>query len=735
MKIFTLKFVFFLSFLSIFSIHTYGQTFNTRLAPNLMKYLKKNSLNNQKQQVISHKSNNIVYVSAFIKVNNRLIENEILELGVNVRTKAGNIWTVDIPDEKIYEFIEVKGIDYIELDYIVKPVTDSARFVTGVDSVHAGINLPFPLSGKNVVVGVVDDGFDYTHPTFYDTTYSNLRIKKVWNQGETGTPPSGFNYGNELTDTSSILLKKYSSLDDHGTSTSTVAGGSGYGSLNNNLYRGIAYDCDFVLVNKGFDYPEIRGMSVTQLIDAFNYIFTYANSIGKPSVINVSLGGWTGARDGTSLFAQACDNLSAPGRILVFAAGNNGLDKLHLEKTFTDTDTIVSTIATMPFNENYFEIWGEVNKTFCIEIGLFTKGVLGAKTQRFCIDNEVHSTFLIGEDNDTSFITITSTINALNNKPMLTTEIIHKTKDSLYLSVIGNSGTIHVFDEEWGQFIGNGSWAIDGDSRYTISELACAKSIITVSAFASKLKFKNLQNQEPIIPATIAKNTGELALFSAIGPTIDGRMKPDIAAPGCAIVSATNSFSPLFRLGGQYYYTSVAKYLSPKNNRTYYYTAQTGTSVAAPIVTGIVALMLQVNPNLTALEIKDILIKTAKKDEFTGSLPDTTRWGAGKVNGYAAVKETIITTGTVNVPKNEIDVLLFPNPNRGKFTLEFESEKEGYYLIEITNILGEQISQQAWKLSTGKNQLPIELNAMNKGVYFLNITGFGGQITKKIVIE
>lgn len=89
----------------------------------------------------------------------------------------------------------------------------------------------------------------------------------------------------------------------------------------------------------------------------------------------------------------------------------------------------------------------------------------------------------------------------------------------------------------------------------------------------------------------------------------------------------------------------------------------------------------------------------------------------------------------MNVPKNEMDVQLYPNPNRGKFTVEFESDKEGYFLLEVTNLLGEQMSQQAWKLSTGKNQLPVELNAMNKGTYFVNITGFGGQITKKIVIE
>ena len=88
------------------------------------------------------------------------------------------------------------------------------------------------------------------------------------------------------------------------------------------MYRGVAYESDLVLVGRGFDYIENRGMSNTRLIDAFNYIFSYAESVGKPSVVNASLVGWTGPRDGTSLFAQACDNLSGPGKILVFAAGN-----------------------------------------------------------------------------------------------------------------------------------------------------------------------------------------------------------------------------------------------------------------------------------------------------------------------------------------------------------------------------------------------------------------------------
>lgn len=717
------------------ALQLHAQTDNSRFAPNVMKFLNQES-SIPNNEVVMFNLNNRNFLSLLIKVDNAIDERKLEDLGAMIGTKAGNIWTVNIPLENFVAFSQMKGIKYMEMDHFVKPLMDSARYVTGVDSLHKGINIPLPLSGKNVIVGIVDAGFDYTHPAFYDTTYTNLRIKRVWDQSTSGTPPTGFNYGSELADTGSILLKKYASIDDdHGTSTSTIAGGSGFGSNNNRLYRGVAYDCDLVLVTKGFDYPEIRGMSITRLIDAFNYIFTYSQSVGKPAVINVSLGGWTGPHDGTSLFAQACNNLSGPGKILVFAAGNNGLSKIHLEKSFTNTDSIVSTILTMPFKENYFEVWGEVGKTFCVEIGLFTNGVLGSKTQRFCIDKKVNSTFLIGADKDTSFITITSNVNVLNNKPVLTAEIKHKTKDSLYLFVIGKSGTIHVWDEEWGDFIGNGSWAVDGDSRYTISEMACAKSIITVSAFTSKMTYKNLQNQNLIVESKYAKNKGELALFSGIGPTVDGRMKPDIAAPGCMIVSATNSYSPAYRPSGSYYFLSVAKFTSPRTKRVYYYSANQGTSVAAPMVTGIVALMLQTNPNLEPERVKAILTQTAIKDKFTSQTPDQTRWGAGKINAYGAIKESIRWLGTVPVPKVESEINIAPNPSQGKFTLFYESNQNGYFLIEVSNLIGEIIKTESWQLSKGKNQIELNLDGYNKGMYFINITGQGGQIVKKVILN
>ncbi|MBL0323328.1 MAG: S8 family serine peptidase [Ignavibacteria bacterium] len=127
---------------------------------------------------------------------------------------------------------------------------DSARFYANVDSVSRGIGLNLPYTGKGVVVGISDNGFDYTHPAFYDTTYSYSRIKRVWNQGISGTPPAGYTYGAEFADTTSILNQAYDDTlqGSHGIMVASIAAGSGLGSPNGRLHRGVAYEADLVMV-------------------------------------------------------------------------------------------------------------------------------------------------------------------------------------------------------------------------------------------------------------------------------------------------------------------------------------------------------------------------------------------------------------------------------------------------------------------------------------------------------
>jgi minor extracellular serine protease Vpr len=718
--------------LCIFGFQLKAQTENYRLAPNVKEWLIQKP-GYMKSKAIVYRSNNIVYLSAIVLVNNSLNEEKLQNLGVLVGTKAGNIWTIRIPQDKMLEFTEIAGIDYMELDKPIRPTMDSVRYFTGIDSINQGIGVPI-LSGKNTVVGIIDLGFDFTHPCFYDTGYSRFRIRRIWDMESSGTPPAGYNYGSELKDSASILQKLHSiSIMDHGTQVSSVAAGSGYGSLKNKQFRGVAYESDLVLVDPNIVPTEIKSFSATKLIDGINYIFSYAQSVGKPAVINISLGSWTGPHDGTSLFAQACNNLSGPGRILVFSAGNDGLSRMHLQKTFSSIDTTISAIVSHEDRYTDVEVWGEKGKSYCLQMGLISKGVKTVKTQRICIDNSFKNLFLIGSDMDTSFFTVGSEINPFNQKPRLVVRSWHKSKDSVYFTVSGTQGTAHIFTDV--DFAGFDNWATDGDSRYTSTEISSCTSCLSIAAYATKNSWKSLQNQTVTIPKEVVNSRGNIALFSSIGPTLDGRMKPDITAPGSVMGAASNSYSPEFRPGGGYYFCSVTKYTSLKNNRIYYYSMVQGTSFAAPVVTGSVALLLQVNPWLNPTKIKEILFKTAIKDKFTTQNPDSTRWGAGKLNLYAAVKEAILTAGTVDVPKTEDVVIVYPNPSQGLFSVSFESEKSGLFLIEISNLGGQLVNQKPWEIRQGKNVLTIDLSFLGKGIYSMAITGKGGQITKRIIIK
>src|SRR5690606_10063117 len=120
---------------------------------------------------------------------------------------------------------------------------------TRVDSVHAGLGaLPSQFHGKDVVVGIIDAGYDYRHPALFDTTGAAYRVKRIWEQVVTGTPPTGFTYGNEIADSLSMWIAGSDMPISHGAHVSGIAAGSGYGSVGNNQYRGIADAADIVLV-------------------------------------------------------------------------------------------------------------------------------------------------------------------------------------------------------------------------------------------------------------------------------------------------------------------------------------------------------------------------------------------------------------------------------------------------------------------------------------------------------
>ena len=202
-----------------------------------------------------------------------------------------------------------------------------------------------PFRGKDVVIGIIDYGFQYDHITFFDAeTRSDLRIKRVWNQNATGdTPPVGFSGGREYKTQEEILAAKYDdSTDDigHGTHVAGIA----TGAFTGNVYRGVAPEADVALVSYKMDDSSSSNVSIS---NGIKYIYDYATSVNKPCVVNMSLGMHLGPHDGTSTFDVVCDQMQGEGKLLVGSAGNEGADKVHVEKTLAEGDSLKTFVSFM----------------------------------------------------------------------------------------------------------------------------------------------------------------------------------------------------------------------------------------------------------------------------------------------------------------------------------------------------------------------------------------------------
>lgn len=483
---------------------------------------------------------------------------------------------------------------------------------------------------------------------------------------------------------------------------------------------------------------------MASILDGMNYIYNYAKSVNKPAVVNLSWGNSIGPNDGSSLFSQACNNMVGEGKIFVLSAGNNGDENIHIQKTFTNTDTALHSFVTFPTingeKRNWIDVWGEVGKQFCLKISLYNGSTVSSATTNICLNNNTLDTFLVGSKNDTCFLTITAKAADYNGKPHILVDVFSKTADRFCVSVLGQSGLVHMwqgfvndYNGYYGEFTSGGfPWGTAGNSNYTLGEMASTQSAITVAAYASKITFKNLAGSNQSYSGYAF--TGQITPFSSKGPTVDGRIKPDIAAPGMTIASAVNSFDVSYLLGGSNYAQSVTKFTFAKNNRDYYYAEASGTSMSSPMVAGIVALLLQANPKLTPALIKNIIFKTAITDIYTKQPVDSSRWGAGKINAYAAIKRTIATIGVTEQKFTQTQINLFPNPTSGSFQLYCEAIQNNYLQVTITDIMGKTIQQHNWTANALNNTLTIDLGNENKGVYFVSISnGFSTEVRKVLV--
>ena len=590
-----------------------------------------------------------------------------------------------------------------------------------LDSVRQAINLPQEFTGEGVIIGVTDWGFDYTHPVFYDTNMIHYRVLRAWDQFKTSGPaPEGYDYGTEYIgaeallsahcDTSNVYDYAY-----HGTHCAGIAGGAGAGTK----YRGVAVDAEFLFVSVN--------LTDQQVIDAWRWMYDVSQQEGKRLVISMSWGlYYLDNMDGTGALAEEMQRLNDLGVVFVSSAGNNGDENSHLMHTFTQQDTI-RTQFTFPQSSigSSITMMGSVNQPFSFSVFAMDNSFnIIAETPFYSTADDFGSfdnVLIIGNDSVHYWGEIQAA-NAYNNKPEVQLQVSKNSSYKFGLAVVAAGGDFHVWNMaliesnygNWGgTFNRPGShpdW-IAGDNLYSVSTPANVDCAITVAAHSARFT----------APSGNISG-GAIADFSSSGPGFGATAKPDISAPGKNVVSSLSSYT------NTYSGTSTASVQF--NDRTYKFVSLSGTSMSCPFVAGVAALVLQVNPYLSAAQVKDILLETAYNDQFTEQA-GVLRFGHGKVNAYQAVLRSLTTVGVDDyVVTKEPLFTVFPNPasNQCFVTANTESDKT---LCQLMDMTGRVVLQTF--LTPGVNTLDVQ--SLTPGCYVMKITDNMTVVTKKLIVR
>lgn len=671
----------------------------------------------------------LLFESNCTNYNNENIFLDISKISENISTAF-----VKVEDLTLLENIQC--LKYADIGENLELEVSNARAETNTNSVHLGTGLSQSYTGTGVIVGVIDSGLDYTHPNFKDSS-GNLRIKKVWEQINTaGSPPIPFNYGSEFISSTAILNKMRDMVDySHGTHVTGIAAGSGNG--NPSLLKGMAPDADIILVSRGGDLVgEIAGTSnSSNLIDAVNYIKNYANSVSKPAVINMSFGTNLGPHDGTDLLSSSLNSFSSnQGLILVKSAGNDGGEKEHALNIFNGNQTKFI-LNNKNIGSSKIDIWGNnlgVNSAFGVTIGVYNTSsqTYDSNVIQFVVNgslnfqnpyNLVDVDFgFLNDDNWT--ISLFSEINPLNNRPHLRiscTTNNDSSSDFLVVSIQSIGDIVNSWCNGCEFDNPSGFNFTDGDDYFSITEPGNATGIITVGSF-------NVTNDNlGTPPGTI----GGLSYFSSKGPRADLVIKPDVAAPGNRIVSSLSSFDTNYQLGN----TDITNTFG-----THTYGKLQGTSMAAPVLSGIIALWLQAAPQLTTNDVRTIIANTSitaspVSDSFlfygtTYSTPPNVKWGYGKINAYTGIQyiNQFLNVETFDTSNNFI---VYPNPTSSK--VYFDNSNFNFKEVAIYNYLGQEVTKTSF--SNNINNQEIDMSNLATGVYVLKFSDSATSKSVKVV--
>ncbi|MEH2337687.1 S8 family serine peptidase [Nostoc sp.] len=509
------------------------------------------------------------------------------QYNIEVNQNSGSVRTA---------FLPIESLDVLSEEDVIQRIKPSRKLHLRMDTALVKIKLPefknqTGLTGKGVIIGIIDSGIDPKHPAFAG------RILQIWDQTLPGPGVTEGGYGGEFT---AAQLTISQDTGGHGTHVAGIAAGA------DTTYGGVAPEAELVVVRSDLQDAHIA--------DGVRYIFRVARELGRPAVVNLSLGGHADPHDGSDSLSKVIDAETGPGRIVCCAAGNEGNANIHGQATIPSGRTRGMRF-NVPLNQVgivWLNAW--YSKDSELEVSVRSPNGFVTPFQKIIIDGNPAQDYQLPDA----------------RVQLATPGPDQANGDHNFFVQIRGNGPSPVMGGVWQLRVRNTSstdtrlnvWTLDDTSSVfftgksvkdaiKIGSPGAASSAVTVAAYTTKATYTDIDHQV----REMGLELDTISEFSSEGPLRNDGHKPDVAAPGAMIVSTLSADASFDRS-------------SMINSK---FVVQAGTSMATPLVSGLVALLLQRDPKLDPAAVKDLLRKNSAIPGKPAGTFDH-KWGYGVIN-------------------------------------------------------------------------------------------------------
>lgn len=702
------------------------------------------------------------------------VERQIEATGAEVKSAIGRMLMVAATAQQLLDIAAIEGVRLIEKPARLQQKLDNSRQATHVNEVQtgSGAQLPQAYQGEDVIIGIIDGGFDATHPAFKDEE-GRLRVKAAYCPGMTnGKGKKAMVDGKELEgtlfDTPELLLDTTCFKDNghyHGTHVAGCAAASPVGTvkgITGGSLAGMAPKAELIFCDVTPDdaqsekYEDMDTNPETlNTMCALNYIADYAQKAGKPFMVTMSMNSHNGTHDGTSgeshVYKEFCDK----GYVMTISTGNEGDEKCHVHKTVD--------------GEHPLKVLSDVRSDFSVFNFLFTDKPAYIRFFVYDEDKEMElattafhelkngllsKAFLMDGSEDVGTDALSADLKSMlasrytssggglmvvngigsaeapdgSPRVMTQTVIQSKGKFNFIQQQLGIEIRSSVAAEERGWIEGAEFLDLEGfdqaSSDVSVGELNTTDVPIGVGAWVASNLIVDSPGEEPNPDEDF--NVGEVAPFSSYGTDYAGHIHPFVVAPGVCIYSAGNSFYE----DGMYEGHEVSHIQSFDNqfsgqtaSRKYAWIKSNGTSMATPIAAGIIALWLQaahdMGRTLTNDDVKELIRKSADTDDNTAKAG--IRAGYGKINAYKGILEVLgLPTAIPSLSKNLPEHITF----RLVGNVLYADGADDGTPVTVYSLSGNVLQ------NTTVHQGRISLSGIHQGVYAIQVGTLGSTLIR-----